>query len=311
MDSYPLHRFAALSIPLLLTFSNAGIATPITGLALVYHVPFDDGTLNPAVDSLGVGAIKPGDAGVSGSMPSWVLEGGGLTLRVTQPASPIAPVSAGAFATPVNFGAGAILGMRAAFKAATGPHGSGTIWAIVLNARTGDEHDFGTETRAGASLQSRGTVARVNAIGASVAPTPTNLEPAVFDTIFSDLATFTLELVIDRVAGTAYEALYLGSDSVFSRSFELAAFTASGGPAISIGPSIAITNAAGQNASVQLLDFKVFAVPEPSTGALLLAGSIVCGLLGIRTKERLRSAPSRGQPARLPVARVARDVNQT
>ena len=273
MRQFAFGRITA-ALLLLAACPNKSGATSIADLSLIYHVSFDDGTLNPDVDTRAIGAMKLGSSETSGANPTWVLEDGGLTLGVTQPVGTTAPVSSGVFATPVDFGPGSILGMRATFTAPSGPHSAGSIWAVSLGARTGDESDLAGETRAGATLQSRGNVARLNVVGASVPPTPVNLAPAAFDALYSitNPNVFTLELIVDRVGGVGYEALYFGQTNVFSRSFTYAAFLPDGGPSItSIGPSIAISTAPGQTASVRLLDFQVFSVGESSEGILPIA----------------------------------------
>ncbi len=249
-------------------------ADSFAGLSLEYHVDFTQGTLNPVLDLPGIGPMKLGSTNTSGSNPSWTFENGGLTLGLTQPATGDL-VSAGVFATGVDFGPGSILGLRATFVAPTGPHADGTIWAVAVGARTGGGDDLATEVRGAATLQSRGSTARMNAVDISVPPPPVPLAPDVFNSIYSPTGPtpFTLDLIVDRVSGTGYESLYVGDDVIFSRNFTFADFRADGGPSITaVGPSIAIASAPGQSASVRLLDFQVYSTPDSAEGILPIAG---------------------------------------
>src|SRR5438094_454987 len=83
--------------PVAPTIPAANVVEPLAArpdLSLVYRA---QGGLMPVVDILGVGAMKVGDSEVAGSMPTWQLGGGGLTLGITgitQPAGPPITVSA-------------------------------------------------------------------------------------------------------------------------------------------------------------------------------------------------------------------------
>lgn len=215
------------------------------------------GGLTPAVDIIGVGAMKVGDSEVAGSMPTWQLGGGGLTLGITQPAGPPITVVAGAFATPVGFAAGTVFGMRAVFAGVAGPHATENVWAAVLAVRTGNERHLASETLASATLQVRADGARLNTPGASVPANLPNVPQDVYDALFGG-STFTLELLVDRVTGVGNATLRVRGFEV-SRAFTYAAFTSTSGPTITaIGPTLAIANGPGQSASVRVLDFQVF-----------------------------------------------------
>src|SRR5712671_1721597 len=113
-----------------LLYSSAAIAGPFSNLTLVYEANFDDGTLNPSLDTLAVGSMQIGDTLVPGTNPSAVLENGGVTLSITRPSgAPAGPVAVGAVATPVSFGLGSILGARAVYALPAGPHGATDSWA--------------------------------------------------------------------------------------------------------------------------------------------------------------------------------------
>ena len=84
--------------------------------------------------------MKVGDSEGAGSMPTWQLGGGGLTLGitgVTQPAGPPITAVAGAFATPVAFAAGTVFGMRAVYAGVAGPHATDDVWG---NSPAKDAH---------------------------------------------------------------------------------------------------------------------------------------------------------------------------
>src|SRR3954471_5021182 len=59
---------------LLLLYPGSAAGGPFTNLTRVYEANFDDGTLNPSFDTLGVGPMQIGDTLVPGTNPSAVLE---------------------------------------------------------------------------------------------------------------------------------------------------------------------------------------------------------------------------------------------
>jgi hypothetical protein len=243
--------------PLAPTTPAGNVVEPLAArpdLSLVYRA---QGGLTPIVDKIGVGAMKVGDSEVAGSMPSWQLGAGGLTLGITQPAGPPITVVSGAFATPVAFAAGSVFGMRAVFAELSGPHRTDDTWAVTVAARTGNERHLATETLAAATLQVRADGARLNTPGASVPSNLSNVPQDVYDVLFRG-SKFTLELLVDRVTGTGNAVLRVDQFEV-SRAFTYSAFTSTGGPAITaVGPTVAVANGPGQSTSVKVLDFQVF-----------------------------------------------------
>lgn len=238
------------------------LAEPFEGLRLIYHATFGNGSLNSGVDYLGFGPLKPASHAVPNSDPSWTPEKGDIVLQVTRPADLASGlVSSGLFATPVEFGQGSIFGMKATFVAPQGPHGVGTIFAVVVGATTGSEIDSDANQRAGASLQVRGNGARLNVPGASPAINLPDLPQEIYDAIFDEKnpRPFTLELTIDRVVGQGEASLKVdGFDLV--QSVQFGVFKADSGPVITaVGPALAIANGPGQSASVRLRDFQIFA----------------------------------------------------
>jgi hypothetical protein len=131
-----------------------------------------------------------------------------------------------------------------------------------LVARTGAKDDLASETKVATTVNVRpNQVVRLNVPFGSVETRNTPLPQAVKDAIFSttDPQPFTLELTIDRKAGTGTAKLMV-IDQVFSLSFTLADFVANGGPTITaVGPGIAVnSNGPGQTASVHVRDFRIY-----------------------------------------------------
>jgi len=282
-------RFLIAPILLLsLSFPGVAAAGPFTGLTLVYEANFDDGTLNPSLDTLGVGPMQIGDTLVPGTNPSAVLQNGGVTLSITRPVgAPAGPVAVGAGATPVSFGLGSILGARAVFAQPIGPHGATDSWAAAVLFRTGSVDDVPSALRAAATFQVNGSGARLNTPFASTPAGLPNIPQSVYDAIFAppdgDPAFFTLDFLVDRITGFGYASLTSGAYTISRSNFTLMNFGANFGPAITaLEPGIAIANGPGTTASVRLLDFQVYTqVPEPPTWAifgccfiLLAAGQI-------------------------------------
>jgi hypothetical protein len=213
-----------------------------------------------SLDRLELGPLQEGHSQVAGSNPTWTAAKGAVTLAITRPAQYTGgTVATGLWATPVNFGQGSKFGMRGTFIMPAGPHQTGNVWAVVLGARTGDIRDFAAETRVAVSFQVRGDGARLNAPGAASPLNLPNLPQEVYDAIFdpADPQPFTLEAVIDRVTGVGSVSLKVGELKV-TREFHTLLFPPDAGPAITaIGAAIAISNAPGQSASVQVRNFEI------------------------------------------------------
>jgi len=152
--------------------ASASSENTIEKLQLVYHATFGNGSLASGVDPLGIGPLTIGDARIADAFPTWTARAGTITLRVTRPAGAVVagPVSAGLFATPVDFDQGSVFWLRASFVAPSGPHDTGTAFAATIGARTGDEDDVFAETRVAATFQVRGNGARLNIVGGSPPP---------------------------------------------------------------------------------------------------------------------------------------------
>ena len=277
---------------ILVLASSTAFAISISDLALVYHASFDDGTFNPTFDPLGYGPVRIGDGEIAGTNPFGVLEAQGLTLGITHPASLTGLSNVSATLTSVSFGPGSILGMRAVYAVPAGPHGAADVWAVVLGVRTGVVDDIVTNTRAGATFQVRGNGVRLNTPGASVPANLQNVPQDVYDALFpavpdpNDPATFTMDLIVDRITGASTATLY-ARDFVVSQTFLFSAFGPAGGLTITdIGPALAMNTGSGVSASVRLLDFQVFGapVPEPSTWALLGSGLILAVVARFRSR---------------------------
>ena len=235
----------------------------------VYLTNFGHGSLDSSVDRLGIGPIKPGNSQDPGIDATWGAGNGTVILGVTRPSSFTGVVvSSGLFATPVNFGTGSVFAARATFRAPTGPHLTGNVFAVVVGARTGDEDDLFPETRVGASFQVRGATARLNVPGAIPPAGLSNIPQAVYDAIFNpeDPLPFTLELMLDRKTGAGRASLKAG-DYVISHDFQ-SVFTANSGPVITaVGPSIGLANGAGQRATVEVMDFRILQPNDDSSSS--------------------------------------------
>jgi hypothetical protein len=276
-----------------LIFPGAATAGPFSNLTLVYETNFDDGTLNPSLDTLGVGPMQIGDTLVAGTNPSAVLGNGGVTLSITRPSgAPAGPVAVGAVATPVSFGLGSIFGARAVFAQPTGPHGAADSWAAAILVRTGSVSDLPAALRAAATFQVNGNGAKLNTPFASTPAGLPNIPQSVYDAIFSppdaDPATFTLELLVDRTTGFGYASLTSGAYSVSRSNFTFINFGTNFGPAITaLEPGIALASGSNTTASVRLLDFQIYTqVPEPPTWAIFGCCLIVLGAAKTRALRR-------------------------
>jgi hypothetical protein len=230
------------------------------GLQLVYQATFPNGWPQASVDHLRIGPLLLGDSQIANSSPTFQRLPGELYMSITRPVGLSGlVVSAGAFATRLNFGPGSISRASATFRAPVGPLTTGG-WAVGLSARTGNENDLNSETRVSTTLNVRpGGVVRLNVPFGSTAPTFVVLPTAVRDQIFGAVPkSFTLELTVDRMNGMGSAVLSVGN-AVIPLSFTLSEFLANGGPAITaMGPSIANASAAGQTVSVHLRDFRIY-----------------------------------------------------
>ena len=232
---------------------------------LVYLANFHNGSYDPSVDKLSLGALQEGDAGVPDSFPTWTPKDGAVELKVTKPSAASELASAGLFVTgkPVDFGPGSYLDIQATFTGPAGPQEDGVLWAATIQARTGDKADLGGETRAAVTFQVRGPAARMNVRGV-VGKVREEIPPATYDAIFNaaDPKPFTLELIIDRITGKGSASFKCG-DVHFTKDVTFADFKENSGPAITaIGATIAIDTADHETAWVQVREFRITA-PTP------------------------------------------------
>jgi hypothetical protein len=229
-------------------------------LQLVYLANFHNGSYDPSVDKLQLGALQRGEAGVLGSNPTWTPQDGAIELKVTKPDAASDLVSAGLFATGqnVHFGPGSVLDIKATFIRPAGPLEEGVLWAAAIQARTGGTADLGTEKRAAVTFQVRGPTARMNVRGI-VGKAQEEIPQSTYDAIFSaiDPQPFTLELIIDRTTGDG-AATFRAGDVVRSRNVTFADFKRDSGPVITaIGSALAIDTADNETASVQVREFRI------------------------------------------------------
>jgi len=242
-----------------------GIPSPAPSeLRLAYQATFANSSPGPSIDKLNVGAMVPGDPLIPDTNPTLSFVPGEAVVSVHRPvglpddAFPAETL----FATPVSFGPGSVVRLRATFRAPVGPLPGGGF-AIGLVARTGGRDDLSTETLVGVTVNVRpGFLVRFGASAGNVDPARVVLPDDVKNAIFSstDPQPFTIDLTIDRVHGTAIGKLTV-IDQVFTTPFVLSDFLANSGPTITAaGPGIAVnSNAPGGTASVHIRDFRIYA----------------------------------------------------
>ena len=241
----------------------AGAAPASSEQPLAYLATFPNGTLQPSVDRLEAGAMQPGDTLVPNSNPTFTPLNGEYLVGITRPVdlSPDEIPAASLWATPVNFGPGSILRLRATFIAPVGPLPGGGF-AMGVGAKTGGKDDLPTEPRVFTTINVRPNfLVRLAVPFGSVAPTSMTLPAEIKEAMFSttDPQPFTLELTIDRTTGKGKSQLTV-SDRVFSLDFTLADFLTDSGPAITaVGPGIAVnSNGPGKTATVHVRDFRIY-----------------------------------------------------
>lgn len=234
-----------------------------TNLQLAYQTTFPSGSLEPSLDKLNAGPMVPGDPLIPDTNPTLSFAPGEAVVSVHRPLglSPDAFPAESLWATPVQFGPGSIVRLRATYIAPVGPLPGGGF-AIGLVARTGGKDDLPTETSIAVTVNVRpGFLVRFGAANGNVDPARVVLPDDVKNAIFSttDPQPFTIDLTIDRVHGTATAKL-LVIDQVFTVPFALSDFLADSGPVITaVGPGIAVnSNAPGQTASVHIRDFRIY-----------------------------------------------------
>lgn len=234
-------------------------------LRLAYEASFPNGSLDSSIDKLNLGPMQPGDTLIPGSNPTFTPLKGEFLVGITRPVDlpPDSIPAASLWATPVDFGPGSVSRIRATFIAPVGPYATTGGFAMGLVAKTGGKDDLAEEPRIATTVNvRRNQLVRFNVPFGSVETRNMVLPQDVKDAIFSttDPQPFTLELTVDRTTGTGTAKLMV-IDQVFTLTFTLADFTASGGPAItSVGPGIAVnSNGPGQTASVHVRDFRIYA----------------------------------------------------
>jgi len=234
-------------------------------LQLAYLASFPGGSLAPELDKLSFGAMVPGDPLIPDSDPTVTAGQGDIIVSIHRPLelSPDDIPSESVF-TPVSFGPGSIVRIKATFIAPVGPYTTTGGFAIGLGGRTGAKDDLPGETRVFTTINVRpNQVVRFNVPFGSVETRNTVLPQAVKDAIFSatDPQPFTLELTINRATSPATGTAKLTViDQVYTLSFTLADFLSDGGPTITaVGPGIAVNaNGPGQTASVHIRDFQIY-----------------------------------------------------
>ena len=232
-------------------------------LNLAYEATFPNGALKPSLDKLNAGPMVPGDPLIPNSEPTVSAGQGDVVVSIHRPLS-LSPddIPSESIFTPVNFGPGSIVRIKATFIAPVGPYATTGGFAIGLGGRTGGKDDLSTETRVFTTINVRpNQLVKLQVPFGAVETTNMVLPQDVKDAIFSttDPQPFTLELTIDRKLGKGTAKLMV-IDQVFSLDFTLADFLADGGPVITnVGPGIAVnSNGPGQTASVHVREFRIY-----------------------------------------------------
>lgn len=235
------------------------VAAGADELQLVYLANFHNGSLDPSLDKLHIGALQKGSAEVPDSNPLVTPMEGTIELKVTKPSAASDLVSVGVFATGsnVHFDQGSKFEIQATFIKPKGPHEPGTVWASGLSARTGNNRDLADEKRANVTLQSRGTGCRMNVLVVDT-PARQDLEQPICDMIFgAHPQPFTLDLIVDRISGASTATLKVGSH-VFTKKASFTEFKKDSGPPITaVGPALAINTADKKTASVLVREFRI------------------------------------------------------
>jgi hypothetical protein len=241
-----------------------GGAPASTELRVAYLASFPRGSLEPALDKLGIGAMQPGDPLIPDSNPTVSSLNGEVLVSIHRPLglSPDEIPAESIFARPVEFGPGSVVRIMATFIAPVGPYATTGGFAIGLGARIGGKDDLPLEPRVFTTVNVRpNQLVRFQVPFGATTPTNVVLPQTVKDAIFSttDPQPFTIDLTIDRKTGTATAKLMV-IEQVFTLHFTLADFLADGGPTITaVGPGIAVnSNGPGQTASVHVRDFRIY-----------------------------------------------------
>jgi hypothetical protein len=233
---------------------------------LAYLATFPNGSLVSSIDVLGAGAMQPGPTLIPDTNPTFTPLKGEFLIGITRPVGlpPDEIPAASLWATPVDFGPGSILRIRATFIAPVGPYATTGGFAIGVGAKTGGKDDLGeSEPKVFVTVNVRpNQLVRFQVPFGSAEPRNMVLPQVVKDAIFSttDPQPFTIELTVDRRVGTGTVKLTVLGQVFALQPFPLADFLADGGPTITaVGPGIAVnSNGPGQTASVHVQDFRIY-----------------------------------------------------
>lgn len=230
-------------------------------LQLAYQATFPNGSFQPSVDHLGIGPMLMGHSPIAVN-PTIEPLPGELLISVTRPNNQPNSVTAtaGMFATPVNFGPGSVSRVSATFRAPVGPMVTGG-WAVLVEASTGDENDLSNATRVAATLRvPPGGKIRLNVPFGAPPSTYKDLREEFRDAIFSSVSPkpFTLDLTIDRVAGTGKAEITV-ENQLCSLDFDLQYLGSNDGRIITaMAAGVGMGASPGQTVSAHLRDFRIF-----------------------------------------------------
>jgi len=109
--------------PMIIRGTSSAAAPDANQLRLAYQVSFENSSLEPSLDKLNAGAMVPGDPLIPGTNPTLSFAPGEAVVSVHRPLdlSPDAFPAESLFATPVSFGPGSVVRLRATYRAPVGP----------------------------------------------------------------------------------------------------------------------------------------------------------------------------------------------
>jgi hypothetical protein len=141
--------------------------------------------------------------------------------------------------------------------------GATNAWSVGLVARTGGQDDLSKSHRLTVTLRVRNTTAHLNIQGwpeeSENKPPAAEIDPDMYDWIFVQKKSFSLELYVDRVGRKGIAELHAGRS--MKREFDFADdfVIADSEPITVLGATLANCCSHGQHTSVEIKDFEIWA----------------------------------------------------
>ena len=249
------------------------IASCLTGCTkTIYEATFPNGSLDCciAIDTIHPSKqpLAKGESEIPDLPPAnWAATTEGIKLGITDPVGNDLTPSAGIFSENVHFGIGSRFVLRATFQKPNGSHYPGHVWgAGSVVARTGDHRDLPDLKRLNLAVRviGSGAILAVTEPGGKTAikPIPQDMYESIFSIRYPQ--PYTLTLNVDRIRSTAKATLKTETfPPLTTGEFNLKHFI----PATdddeftTVGATVAITDAPGQDASVEVLSFQIVCDP--------------------------------------------------